>query len=192
MMLAVSCLLVFFNARQGWIKYFLLLLPLLLIFFKPNLKTVFSINGLEIYSLNQRRAYYQSPLLGRFFENKLNRYIFSYEKNLFEGLDINYYFFASHPRERVGAYEIKKFPELALLFFLIGLYSSLRRKQFLGVIYFLFSLLVASFFSPIDTLSFLFFPFFVVNIYFGAKECFGFFVFASSRLVTTLSNGKTR
>ncbi|HUV71504.1 MAG TPA: hypothetical protein VMW25_00710 [Clostridia bacterium] len=176
LMIGISCLLVLFNARKGPAKFLLLFLPLLVILLKPGSKTIFYLNDLDIYSVNQRRSYYQNPLLGRFFENKLNRYVFNYEKNLFEGIDINYYFFATHPRERLGVDEIKKFPELVLPLFLIGLYFSLKRKQLLSIFYFLSSLLIAAFFSPIDTFSFFFFPFLVINIYFGIKECLIFFI----------------
>lgn len=46
------------------------------------------------------------------------------QQNFFETIDINQYFFASHPRERVGFREFEKFPYIFLPFFIIGIIGS--------------------------------------------------------------------
>lgn len=77
--------------------------------------------------LNERHFYY-SQELGAIFLNKkiLNYYknyslsVYKLERNLFSNLDLNLYFFASHPRERAGVGEFEKFPPFLLPFFMIG------------------------------------------------------------------------
>lgn len=51
------------------------------------------------------------------------------EENLSEIIDPNLYFFANHPRERVGATEFEKFPYILLPFFLIGLLSINKKNS---------------------------------------------------------------
>lgn len=68
------------------------------------------------------------------------------QKNIFENLDPNLYFFANHPRQRVGVKEFEKFPYIFLPFFLYGLYSLMRVPQNRGVfLVFFVPLLVAGF-----------------------------------------------
>ena len=45
------------------------------------------------------------------------------QENFFEVMDPNLYFFANHPRERVGIVEYEKFPYIFLPFLVIGLLS---------------------------------------------------------------------
>ena len=45
------------------------------------------------------------------------------QENFFEVMDPNLYFFANHPRERVGVVEYEKFPYIFLPFLVIGLLS---------------------------------------------------------------------
>lgn len=73
--------------------------------------------------------------------------LFRIQKNLFEVLDINYYFFGSHPRERVGIPEFERLPFFLLPFFVIGIYliQFKRNKLFL----------LSSFLAPLILLSFI-------------------------------------
>jgi len=149
-------------------KYLIFLLPLIYIIFSFNYKnTVFNLSPEEIYFINQRRAYFPNLSVGKIYENKLFRFSFNYQKNIFEGLDINYYFFGTHPRERVGITEIRKFPFVYLPFFIVGLFSLLKKQKFIYLLYFLSSIFLASFFRPIDIYSFLFFPFMAICIFNG-------------------------
>lgn len=146
-------------------KYLILFLPLVYMIFFFNYKnTVFNLSAEEIYFINQRRGYFPNLSVGKIYENKLFRFSFNYQRNLFEGLDINYYFFGTHPRERVGITEIKKFPFIYLPVFLLGLFALIKKHDYFYLLYFLFSLSIASFFRPIDIYSFLFFPFIAVCI----------------------------
>lgn len=93
-------------------------------------------------------------------------------QNLFENLDPNLYFFANHPRQRVGIKEFEKFPYLLLPVFLIGLFPVLSKKHL--------SFWLISFFLPLTVLSlignknslgpFSLFPFFVIIISHGLKK----------------------
>ncbi|KKQ26391.1 MAG: hypothetical protein US62_C0022G0007 [Candidatus Woesebacteria bacterium GW2011_GWA1_37_8] len=51
------------------------------------------------------------------------------QENFFEVMDPNLYFFANHPRERVGVVEYEKFPYIFLPFLVIGLLS-LKKSSF--------------------------------------------------------------
>lgn len=149
-------------------KYFLPLLSLgIILFTKPLLETIFSLKEPQIFYLNQRRALYPNRTVARFFENKgtLTGYLFT--RNFFEGLDLNLYFFASHPRERAGVTEKEKFSWLLLPFFLIGVYYQIKKRIFWPISYFLLTLIFISLFLRIDYFLFLLFPFFVLSIIFG-------------------------
>lgn len=175
-----SVLLFFLEEVKSRLKYLFLAFPLLVILLNiPAEKSVYNFSNLEIYTINQRRTYYKGSAIAKFFENKGTRFLFNYQKNFFEGLDLNYYFFGTHPRERIEVKEIKKFSFLLLPLFLYGLYELVRGKKYLGLSYFVFSLSMASFFRPIDTFSFLFFPFFVTTINVGF--CKAFFKFLKSK-----------
>lgn len=51
--------------------------------------------------------------------------------NISENIDINLYFFAGHPRERIGVNEFEKFPYIFLVPFLVGLYDNLNKRKIL-------------------------------------------------------------
>ncbi len=85
--------------------------------------------------------------------------------NFYQSIDINYYFFSNHPRERVGYTEHEKFPFVYLPFLFIGFFEIIKnRKPFL----------LSAFFIPIIASSvmgisndygvFSIFPFFVIAI----------------------------
>ncbi|MBI4036578.1 hypothetical protein HY386_01730 [Candidatus Daviesbacteria bacterium] len=119
----------------------------------------------EVFLINQRRSYYPNGW-GQVFQNKL---IFSWQKleqNFFQNLDINLYFFASHPRERRDFNESEKFPAVFLPFFLLGLYFIFKQKPKLlliyGLVLVLSSLLGSRTQGPI-----LLYPFMVLTIVWG-------------------------
>lgn len=60
---------------------------------------------------------------GIMYHYRIEPMLANYEENLFENMDVNGYFFASHPRERGGFNEYPKFYGIFLPFFLIGLFS---------------------------------------------------------------------
>ena len=59
------------------------------------------------------------------------------QENIFESLDINQYFFASHPRQRVGVKEFEKFPYILLPFFILGIVKLINNKDYGFIIIYL-------------------------------------------------------
>lgn len=96
------------------------------------------------------------------------------QNNFFQSLDPNQYFFAGHPKERVGISEFEKFPYILLPFFVIGLVEAVRKKknQFLFLA-FIVPLIFYSFVGHKSLFGeFLFFPFLVICITKGLKAVF--------------------
>lgn len=129
--------------------------------------------------LNERHFYY-SEYLGKLYENKVSTYIYNllptlykFEKNVFSSLDLNLYFFASHPRERVGIEEFKKYPYLFTPFFLIGYVFLIIKKTKIVLIYLVTAALINGFISPNYKLGpVLFFPLINMFIAFGIVIAF--------------------
>lgn len=93
------------------------------------------------------------------------------QANFFEAMDINLYFFASHPSERVGVREFEKFPYVLLPPFIIGAIALFNRKKAATAI----ALLVPIFFITrygIDTEGSVFalFPVISYAIFLGLKK----------------------
>lgn len=97
------------------------------------------INSLTFLNENEKlqqqtrlRAYagknYILPLANWFELRQESIAFYKLEDNLAEAVDPNLYFFANHPRERVGIIEKEKFPYMLLPMFLLGFFS-LRRKH---------------------------------------------------------------
>lgn len=163
--------------RRNSFNFLLLGISLLPLFFfillsYPRPKTIFSLNELEIFSINNRRSYYSSSFLARMMENKLTLSLYKYQKNFFQGLDPNYYFFANHPRERAGIKETEKFFWIFLIPFLFGLFWQIKRKFWWDLKYFFIVLIIVSFFENIDRYLYFIFPFFFLTILFGFLEIF--------------------
>lgn len=72
--------------------------------------------------------------------------LFRMQKNLFDALDLNYYFFGSHPRERVGIPEFERLPFFLLPFFLAGIFLVQIKKNKLFIL--------SSFLAPLILISY--------------------------------------
>lgn len=130
--LALSIILVYFLSSKSKIIFlsFLALTSLLIIIslIQGFDKSIFRISATEEQQLNKRHEFYAHNL-GKIYTNRISLsyykfYSFSLlklERNFFGNLDPNLYFFASHPRERSGIDEFKKYLFVFLPFFLIGL-----------------------------------------------------------------------
>jgi hypothetical protein len=116
--------------RKPFFIFSALLLSLALIF--NFFKSLQNLGQFEIQLLQTRRSFYSSAFLGRLFENKVTYSVNRVSQNVFELLDINRYFFASHPRERVGIKEFSLFNFFLLPFFIFGL-SYASRFRLLGI-----------------------------------------------------------
>lgn len=105
---------------------------------------------------------------------KRNEIIIFYklQKNVSEVLDPNLYFFANHPRERVGVVEFEKFPYVLLPAFFLG-FVSLKRKQIKGVLMGLSPLILISLIGNSNPAGpFALFPFIAVLISSGLLPVF--------------------
>lgn len=136
-------------------------------------KNIFITSPKDLAQLNKRHGFYALEL-GPLFTNGFSQQAYKYfslpirklEKNLFSNLDINLYFFASHPRER-GTGEFEKYSWILLPFFILGLFSIMKYYKTVGA-YFIgaafSSMLLGSTYSlgPV-----LFFPLINILIVFG-------------------------
>jgi hypothetical protein len=82
--------------------------------------SIYDRSSLETITINTERSYYPS-FIASFFANKINYTFLKYQENVFTLLDPNYYFFASHPRERGDYVNFEKFPFIFILLFFFGL-----------------------------------------------------------------------
>lgn len=132
-------------------------------------RTIFKLNSEDIQQINTRRSYYSNQTLGKIFENKPGFFLDKYKENFFQGLDLNYYFFANHPRERAGVEEKEKIYWIWLPIFLIGFIWSLKKSFLLPSLIFLAILSFVSIFAGADGFNLILVPFFIINIYLGLK-----------------------
>lgn len=97
--------------------------------------------------------------LRNFFEGDLSRMSYRVQRNFFETIDPNVYFFAGHPRERVWANDFSKFPFIFIFPFLAGLYNFLTNKKYFLIYLSSISILLLSFIGHINKLGpFVLFP----------------------------------
>ncbi len=175
--LAVLCTILLHNSieRHKKTKLYLLVFILLLLFQITTTKKVSltSIANDDRRLIDLRLRAYPPQLLrvGHWLEERKESVMVArITRNLFENLDPNLYFFANHPRERVGVREFEKFPYIFLPFFLIGLVKILQKldKHKILLISFLIPLILLSLignqneFGPLAL-----FPFFAVTISLG-------------------------
>ncbi len=76
------------------------------------------------------------PLANIFELRKESIAISNLQVNFSQTLDLNFYFFASHPREVIGIPIIEKFSFILLPFFLIGLYQLIKSPTKRSLIFF--------------------------------------------------------
>lgn len=128
-----------------------------------------------------RLQFYNSSRYSRVLFNRLNlkevtdgtigTIITRLQRNLFEALDPNVYFFGGHPRERVWANDFEKFPFILIVPFLIGLYETINQRKWIILLYFTLSLLLLSFIGHKNILGpFILFPIIVNCILIGIKH----------------------
>lgn len=91
------------------------------------------------------------------------------EKNLFDNLDVNQYFFSGFPRN--DSLDFQKFPYIILPFFIIGIYSLVIKKQyFVLYLFFLTPVFFLAFAGNDNNLGpFSLFPFFIISSVFGVE-----------------------
>lgn len=102
------------------------------------------------------RHSYLAYNLGPLYQNKYipNYYAHVYPKlsywqqNLAYSLDLNSYFFASHPREKAGFPEFEKYPFILSPFFVIGIIWMIIKTNKQIIIYLIFSVIINSLLTP--------------------------------------------
>lgn len=94
--------------------------------------------------------------------------------NFFEIIDPSLYFFANHPRERIGIQEFEKFPYIFLPFFVYGLILLFKKeKKSFWFIYFFIPVALISFVGHKNLVGpFSLFPFLAVSIAKGISESY--------------------
>lgn len=87
------------------------------------------------------------------------------QRNFFETIDPNVYFFGGHPRERVWANDFEKFPYILIIPFLMGGYSLIKQKKWLAYLSLFIGVVLLSLLGHKNSLGpFILFPSFVVTI----------------------------
>lgn len=130
--------------------------------------------------LNDRHFYYARELGGLFLNRKVLNYyknyslpVYKFEHNLFSNLDLNLYFFASHPRERAGAAEFEKYSFIFLPIFIIGVILLIYERSIWAAGYLVAATIVSAFVTSNYTLGpILFFPLINVIITLGIMYIF--------------------
>lgn len=167
----------FFHSRSKIIILLLLVLTSLLIIISLRQgfdESILRVSAREEQQLNKRHEFYAHNL-GKIYTNRISLFYFKnysfsllkLERNFFGNLDLNLYFFGSHPRERTGIDEFEKYMPIFAPFFLIGFIYSIFRPKLRIVAYFIIILFISSFISPYYNLGpILFFPLinFVITI----------------------------
>lgn len=121
-----------------------------------------------------RLFFYRTDMVN-LLEGDLGTALTRIQRNLFETLDFNVYFFGGFPRQRVEVSEFEKFPFVLIVPFLIGCYQIISKKNWLLISYTLVDVVLLSFIGHKNMLgSFMLLPFFVTSIYLGIIFLFKF------------------
>lgn len=170
-MLTSVALFIWIRSKSKLFMCFSILLLVSLSIFQVNLTQVADLKNFsndEVRIKDMRLREYpptRFPFAHWFEERSETVALFRVEKNFFEVIDPNLYFFGNYPRGRVGFEEFEKFNFVFLPFFVLGAYKLFERKNYpFFVISFLFPVLVLSIIGNKSMLGpFLIFPF-IVNV----------------------------
>lgn len=144
----------------------LFLIIALLVLVKGFDKEIWITSPVEIAPQLKRHNFY-AEAFGQLYRNRIGIYyyknisppLFKIQRNLFSNMDINLYFFASHPRERGGLIEFEKYPYIFLPIFLYGVSVVIKQRKFILGFYLIAAILISSFISSNYLLGpILFFP----------------------------------
>ncbi len=128
-------------------------------------------SDLDIITITAQRSYYPAPV-GNVLHNKYFLAANKYQNDFMSVFDINYYFFASHPRERATIDDFEKYLPIFIPFLVLGMIKVFKNLFSLIIIFLVLAL------SPIlDPRNYLgpvfIFPIFTAILAAGAKETFG-------------------
>lgn len=162
------------NKKFSWI---LLLLFLTLAFFQWKTTTPQSLTLLDNDEkrIREERIKFYAPSehyvrvvfkrldLINFLEGDVNTASERLQRNFFETIDPNVYFFGGHPRERVWANDFEKFPFIFIFPFFIGLYNLIIQKKWLFIYNFFIGTILLAIIGHKNPLGpFILFPFIVI------------------------------
>ena len=91
--------------------------------------SIFTPDPLAQDNLSKKISLIPNRNLARIYVNKTTIFQDKYKANFFKSFDLNNYYFASHPQESGDGQNLIKFPYLALIVFLIGLYYLPENKR---------------------------------------------------------------
>src|SRR3989344_4526680 len=121
-------------------------------------------------SLDISRKVFNRLPVANLLEGDISIGVTRLERNFFETIDLNVYFFGGHPRERVWANDFAKFPHILFVPFLVGLYNIFQKNDRLLLMYLGLSLVIFSLLGHLNKIGpFFLFPFFVLAIDQGIK-----------------------
>lgn len=159
----------FWHSNNRRLLFSLLILTLVLFLISVRLafdESIFRSSALDIQQINRRHEFYARGL-GKIYTNRVSLAYFrnfyipfnKLQNNFFSNLDPNSYFFASHPRERLGVEEFEKILPIFLPFFLLGFFYIIYKPDSRLFVYTSVVLLVSPVISPKYNLGpVLFFP----------------------------------
>lgn len=126
---------IFFKKSKQAFVYIILSLAVVFVFWKPFFgQTIFKFDYQAGQQIIQKSNLYHSIPLARTFQNKLRIPLDKFSNNFFSILDPNNYFFGFMPRQiLIDNQNLNKFPFIAIVFFLAGLFgiNSIKRKDFI-------------------------------------------------------------
>lgn len=165
-----------FNGHHKFLRPFAMLISTIVLFQISTTKIMPLVksDGLTNDTQEKRmRLYPFSRLPIAYWLEKKPVTVSSYKilNNLSEVIDPNLYFFANHPRERVGVDEFEKFPYIMLLIFICGLIVAKKSQLLILSAGFLLAFILFSFIGSTNNLGpFLMFPFICLSIYLGLQK----------------------
>lgn len=143
--------------RISYIVLALALITLTVNFSQFRGQTIFNPDYEAEQQVLEKINLYPTVLMARVFQNKARIYLDKISSNLFALTDPNNYFFGFHPREIVVENQnLKKFPFVSIIFFLLGLYfvNKYKYRSFILVLL-LASLLSLSILKNFDRTDFI-------------------------------------
>lgn len=126
--------------KKNWTRYVMLLVSLALLFFVRNQfigQTIFPKDYEAQQTLIRDSHLYPTVFTARLFNNKAEIISSKFFDNFFTLADPNNYFFGNAPRQISGNQNLAKFPFLALILLLIGIFfvSTYKSLKFIIIIF---------------------------------------------------------
>lgn len=152
--------------------FLLLLIAIILITIPGRLNQyIWEKSDLDIITITAQRSYY--PAFGSAFHNKYFLAANKYQQGLMSAIDINYYFFASHPRERATIEDFEKFLPIFIPLLILGIIKLF--KNIFSLVITIFVLALSPILDPRYYLGPVFiFPIFTAILAVGAKVLFDY------------------